>query len=107
MEPDDDSLSLYDSIAEQYASEFCCEKVLRAESNFVEELYHINPVRNGVLLDVGCGPGVYVPLAQMLSLTYIGIDQSTEMLKVARRLFTDVTLLQADARHLPLEAPTS
>jgi len=60
----------------------------------------------GWLLDVGCGRGRYfVPLASK-ALTYVGLDVSIEMLKIAKSNANKITessiyLIQGSAEHLP------
>lgn len=47
-------------------------------------------------LDVGCGPGYWIHLFD--DLEYTGLDQSTEMLSLARNLSPDATFVQGNGR---------
>lgn len=46
---------------------------------------HTSSVKNGKLLDLGCGTGFFtIPLAERLNFNFTGVDRSLEMLEVAR-----------------------
>lgn len=60
----------------------------------------------GWLLDVGCGRGRYLGQLVDRGFTYVGLDSSKEMLKIAKnkacqRAESSVFLIQGDAEHLP------
>ncbi|WP_299115919.1 class I SAM-dependent methyltransferase [uncultured Winogradskyella sp.] len=48
-------------------------------------LKHLNPTKNGLYLDIGCGTGNYTNEFQKSGFTFIGIDPSIEMLQKARQ----------------------
>jgi len=76
----------------------------------LSNLYLINPaldraipkVKKGNLLDVGCGHGHYYPIAMKKSYTYVGVDNSRDMLEEGRRKHNEAKLFQGDARRLDL-----
>ncbi|NRD20623.1 class I SAM-dependent methyltransferase [Winogradskyella eckloniae] len=49
-------------------------------------LKHLNPQKDGLYLDVGCGTGNYTNALQQKGFQFIGIDPSIEMLKQAHAL---------------------
>jgi ubiquinone/menaquinone biosynthesis C-methylase UbiE len=68
-------------------------------------LKHLEGAGKIRVLDVGCGTGNYaIKLAQM-GFEVVGVDKSTEMLKIARQKVKEsglsVELILCDARHLP------
>jgi SAM-dependent methyltransferase len=92
----------YDGIAEWYdkyvrrtASQFTAEVEL-----LVREL--LGP-GHGALLDLGCGTGVFIPVATELGWSVVGVDISAGQLRIARERVGDhaMELVQADATRLP------
>jgi len=57
----------------------------------------------GHVLDLGCGTGLQVPLVQESADRITGIDISEGLLQVARRKFSNVNFLLADACDLPFQ----
>ncbi|VAW38584.1 hypothetical protein MNBD_CHLOROFLEXI01-5173, partial [hydrothermal vent metagenome] len=58
---------------------------------------------NGLVFDVGCGPGLDTAVLQQHSLRAIGLDFGYEMMQVGRQVYgVDTPFVQADMRHLPL-----
>ncbi len=56
----------------------------------------------GLVLDVGCGPGMDTAVFQAQHLTAIGLDFNHEMMRVGREVHSiQVPFAQADMRHLP------
>ena len=94
--------AMYDLVAEEYAAVFCAADVLEDEARYVSYLREIGPPDARLLLDVGCGPALYYPLADAEHLDYVGVDPSSEMLRVGRRLHPEALLLVGDAGHLGL-----
>jgi ubiquinone/menaquinone biosynthesis C-methylase UbiE/uncharacterized protein YbaR (Trm112 family) len=69
----------------------------------------LKPPRDGVVLDLACGPGIYArPLARKAGAgTVVGLDLSLPMLRYARRRaleegIDNLVLTRADATNLPL-----
>ena len=96
----------YDAVAAEYAACFATGEILDAELPYVSTLRDIGGDGAARLLDLGCGPAVYLPIAQQLGLRYVGTDFSPGMLRVARRTHPVANLLLADSRYLPI-APDS
>lgn len=70
----------------------------------MEQMAHfVSLVRlGGIVLDVGCGPGMDTAVLQTHHLTAIGLDFSHEMMRVGRDEHDiQVPFAQADMRHLP------
>lgn len=57
--------------------------------------------RDGVLLDVGCGPGVLAAELLQQGHRVIGVDSSLEMARAARRALGRGNVVVADVHHLP------
>lgn len=77
----------------------------RSEPFFTWMLSHIVP-GPGVLLDVGCGPGVYHPLLAASGTRVVGVDASPGMARAARdqarRGALPVLVARGDAQRLPI-----
>lgn len=91
---------LYNDVANIYAEQFCSAKVWEAEKHYVDELLKIRSVEYPTIIDIGCGPGVYAPLA--LGCRYVGVDIALEMLRLGRQQNPNAIFLQGDACALPL-----
>ncbi|MEK7125575.1 MAG: class I SAM-dependent methyltransferase [Patescibacteria group bacterium] len=62
----------------------------------------LSDIKSGIaVLDIGCGTG-RVRQALPADLDYTGLDNSPELLEVARRKYANNKFVQADARDLPL-----
>src|SRR5260370_26518123 len=63
-------------------------------------------IARGLVLEVGIGSGVNLPLYGPAVTRVVGLDPSTELLRLASRRTADVvipvSLLRASAEHLPL-----
>src|SRR5260370_14630924 len=63
-------------------------------------------IARGLVLEVGVGSGVNLPLYGPAVTRVVGLDPSTELLRLASRRTADVvipvSLLRASAEHLPL-----
>ena len=56
----------------------------------------------GLVIDVGCGPGLDAAVLQQHNLRAIGLDFSYEMLQMGRQNYAiEVSFVQADMRYLP------
>ncbi len=65
-------------------------------------LKHIKPIDGDRLLDVGCGTGHHLSWLQVFGLRLTGVDNSMDMLGVARkRLDKSIRLCLANAHKLP------
>lgn len=92
----------YDRVAEQYATEFCDE--LKRKPFDCERLdAFAGSVRGqGLVYDVGCGPGHVARYLKDRGLDMCGLDLSAEMVKVASRLNPDIPFEQGDMSALKM-----
>lgn len=104
QEHDRTVLAAYNEMATTYAEKWCTEQVLRDELEYVEELVRLTDASEDRIIDVGCGPAVYYPLAQALRLDFVGIDFSAPMLHAGKALFPSCRLIRGDARCLPVSS---
>lgn len=86
-------MEYYDSIASGY-DELHEEEQLRKLAIIKKELM-INAKTK--LLDVGCGTGI----SSGFDCNVVGVDPSSELLKIARKKHPGVTFIHASAEHLP------
>ncbi|AUP77992.1 16S rRNA (cytosine(1402)-N(4))-methyltransferase [Flavivirga eckloniae] len=62
-------------------------------------LHHLNPKKNGIYLDIGCGTGNYTNELQKKGFQFIGIDPSEKMLEEARSKNKDIEWKIGTAEH--------
>lgn len=55
-----------------------------------------------LILDIGCGVGRMFPVWKKHKLKVVGIDNSDGLLEVARKNYPDYTLIEGDAKCLPI-----
>ncbi len=68
----------------------------------------LREVRSGPLLDLGCGNGRHLRVAESMGIACVGLDVSKSMLGTARAsLPSAVPLVQGDLRQLPFVAGTA
>lgn len=77
---DKETIAVYDRAAEDYAARFEDDGNDRYLSAFMAELPEAAKV-----LDIGCGPGRAAALMQGAGHTVLGIDASTEMVRLAKK----------------------
>lgn len=85
----------YDLIAEEFS---------RTRRNFWSELFAVlkDYTKDGdKVLDVGCGNGRFLDLLGQKKIDYLGIDNSEEQIREARKKYPDKNFLVADALNLP------
>ena len=59
--------------------------------------------QDGLVLDVGCGPGMDTAVLKQHQLNSIGLDYSLAMMQTGRHAYNrQLPFVQADMRHLPL-----
>ena len=99
---DDRRQEYYDRRATEYNAAYLGEGVYSDRGQNPEELRALGRVISGLsparVLDVGCGTGF---LTRHLRGEVIGLDQSEEMLKIARERMPGATFVQGDALDLP------
>lgn len=75
----------------------------RADSYIASRFHHhLNPVKDGLYLDIGCGTGNYTIAQYERGLNLIGIDPSETMLEVARSRNQEIQWLKAGAESIPI-----
>lgn len=65
--------------------------------------YHLNPIKEGVYLDIGCGTGNYTSKLHQKDIQFIGIDPSEKMLTSAKKAHPNITWKQGKTENIPLE----
>jgi SAM-dependent methyltransferase len=91
--------SLYDGYAETFAAE-AAVSAYNAYYDRPTVLTLLGDVRNRRVLDAGCGPGLYLAELRDQGADVIGFDQSTDMVRLARRrLGAGVAVRRHDLDH--------
>lgn len=91
----------YDLTAEMYEELYAQEQ----KAKYTAALENIN-VANNVVLDVGCGTGLFFSSVATQANIVVGVDISRKLLLKAKEqaaAFQNVLILQADADHLPFQ----
>jgi ubiquinone/menaquinone biosynthesis C-methylase UbiE len=91
----------YDLTAEMYERRYAEEQAAKYKA----ALENLNINRNSIVLDVGCGTGLFFGQVAAEAQTVVGVDISRKLLLQAKeraRRFRSVHLVQADADYLPL-----
>jgi predicted TPR repeat methyltransferase len=93
----------YDQVAEQYATEYIEELARKPfDCQLLDEF--TNSVSGaGDVCELGCGPGQVARYLKDRGVNMRGIDLSLEMVRVARRLNSDIAFEQGDMLALNLE----
>ena len=103
MEKEKDSKRFYDTIASSYEELYGKEQ----EAKYDAALKVIGSAHLGNVLDVGCGPAIFLRKVVSLSTLRVGVDVSRQMLMNARGIdASSIHLLCADADFLPLRDGT-
>jgi ubiquinone/menaquinone biosynthesis C-methylase UbiE len=101
--PDDDAVrTAYDAVADAYAERFADELSHKPLDRallgaFVEQL----PSRDGLIGDVGCGPGHVARYLKSLGFRLTGVDLSPAMVEIARRSDPTIEFKVASMLALP------
>ncbi len=80
-----DSLHLWDQVANRYTGDQSSGKSFHDALCIPVIDTMIGDVRNKVILDAGCGNGAYAKKLASIGATVIGIDGSSEMIRLAQR----------------------
>ena len=89
----------YDATAELYEERYATEQ----NAKYKKTLQKVG-VSDMMVLDVGCGLGLFFPIAAPSATTVVGVDISRKLLKKAKKhskIFPEVFVVLADADHLP------
>jgi len=103
MEKEKDSMRFYDATASSYEELYGKEQ----EAKYDAALKAIGSTPLGNVLDVGCGPAIFLRRTVPISTLRVGVDVSHRMLVNARGIdASSIHLLCADADFLPLRGGT-
>lgn len=92
------STTIYDTLDGHYDS------TRKADPYLTERLLHgLNPLKDGIYLDIGCGTGNYTDALARKGFCFYGIDPSLKMLDQARLRNPDVHWIQGHAEQIPVE----
>jgi SAM-dependent methyltransferase len=101
VEPDE-ARRTYDVIADEYALTFLDELARKPFDRALLERFEAG-CPEGVVADIGCGPGHVGRFLADRGREMVGVDLSTAMVETARRLNPAMTFEIADMRSLPFE----
>lgn len=91
----------YDKIAREYSRRSFGELAHKPADCEILDIFIQRA--QGIVCDLGCGPGQVARYLADRGREVVGVDVSAGMVAEARRLNPDVTFLQADMRQLPVE----
>lgn len=75
------AVNQYDAIAESYDSLFNDRASIEENNKIASMLFDVS----GIILDVGCGTGLFLDILKVSPDEYFGIDPSAKMLEVFRK----------------------
>jgi ubiquinone/menaquinone biosynthesis C-methylase UbiE len=97
----------YDVVAEDYARQFADDlDRLPLDRRVLEQAEHLAP-DEGLVLDLGCGPGSIASRLRQRGLPVVAIDLSAVMLAVARRRDPRLPVVMADVRAVPFASASA
>ncbi|MFW6222456.1 MAG: class I SAM-dependent methyltransferase, partial [Bacteroidota bacterium] len=76
----------YDNAAESYANMCFYELYDKPLDKKLYDLFFERVVNKGTTIEIGCGPGEIANYLKMKGLNIIGLDISTRMIEVAKKL---------------------
>jgi SAM-dependent methyltransferase len=94
-----DTQSSYDKVAETYAERFHNELSHKAFDRKMLE-WLIERVGDGLICDMGCGPGQVAAYLHSKGANAMGIDLSPQMVEAAKRLFPAIPFQQGNMLSL-------
>ena len=92
----------YNLTAQMYDERYCEEQ----EAKYKAALDGVNLVCNSVVLDVGCGSGMFFSKVADKVASLVGVDVSRGLLLLAKeraKTYPSASIIQADADHLPFK----
>jgi ubiquinone/menaquinone biosynthesis C-methylase UbiE len=95
-EPKPNLKSSYDCVAERYATEYFNELDRKPFDRELLDTFADSVRGQGLVCEIGCGPGQIARYLQDRGLKMHGVDLSDEMVKCARRLNPDISFEQGD-----------
>jgi ubiquinone/menaquinone biosynthesis C-methylase UbiE len=79
----------------------------KADPYLLERLrYHLNPIGEGLYIDIGCGTGNYTSKLHDKETRFIGIDPSEKMLEKAKKANPQIEWKLGTAENIPQESNT-
>ena len=87
----------YDQIGKDYNSTRTADPYLTQQL-----ITHLQPVADGLYLDIGCGTGNYTCQMAMRGISFIGVDPSATMLEKASAQSTEISWKLGEAEALPV-----
>ena len=93
----------YDSIAAEYAEEFVKELARKPYDRGILDRFADSVRDEGMVLELGCGPGHIARYLKDRGVAMRGIDLSAAMIKQARRLHPDIEFERGDMLDLQVE----
>jgi SAM-dependent methyltransferase len=100
MKSKQDLQNNYDQVAEDYAQEYCHELEKKPFDRKILELLIEKVHGNGVICDMGCGPGQIARYLHDQGAEACGIDLSAEMIAQAARLHPSIPFHQGSMLDL-------
>lgn len=94
--------TVYNECAEEYAEAFHNQATVAVDVPRLERLLDLSGAAPGLVLDIGCGPGMHYDFFAGKGLAWVGIDVASRMFVAGRRRGVAGPLLQADATALPI-----
>jgi len=92
----------YNITSDSYDAQYAQEQTAK----YLSAQKMLNQSFCGVVLDVGCGSGLFFSHVAVKAKTVVGVDLSLKLLlkaKVHAKLFDNVHIVMADADHLPFK----
>ncbi len=92
----------YDSSAEIYDSRYKDIQIHK----YIEIFSRVDFQNSKEIIDIGCGTGSFLGLIQSISdngRSFVGIDLSHEMIKIAHSKHPDIDFIVADSDNLPIK----
>lgn len=89
------TIAVYDTFAQDYARKIADYAPLPEREKFLQLVRKGNKI-----LDAGCGPGRDSHYFSSQGLRVVGVDLSTKLLEIARKIAPQVEFFKQDLRHL-------
>ena len=96
----DETRNFYDLVAPEYAARFFRELDSKPFDRMVLQRFAAQTRRDGILCDMGCGPGEVAVHLHSIGSRVIGVDLSEGMINQARQLSPNLQFYQDDMLHL-------
>ena len=94
--------SIYDNISQEYDDKYKCSTHL-IEDKIIGKIISDNVEKNETILDIGCGTGHIITLADLNKDKYLGVDISQGMIEDAKEKYPKHKFLQEDITKISFE----